>query len=227
MRIGTVGKQAAQQSWTVPSLGMVEVLEDRLLRDVFACTLDASQATSGGEASITHLQAVHEVTEAGFSHACLLLRTASRQRKRSHSVSFPCTLRQELREEQGLPAAPSAEAPPLRLKRDVMERVLMSRLTDPPAAYPQPPLAYLLGCYTRASAASRSLPSLSNKQALAQLQATLAAGKALVVSYAGLMLTMDMFPQVFAPSLHGRLRSTIIPNHLHQPHNISLLPSLH
>ena len=72
----------------------------------------------------------------------------------------------------------------------------MSRLTDPPPGYPQPPLAYLLGCYARASAASRSLPALSDKQALAQLQATVAAAKALVVSYAGLMLTMDMFPQV-------------------------------
>ena len=115
-----------------------------------------------------------------------------------HDACIPCTPRQELREEQGLPAAPSPEAPPLRLKRDIMERVLMSRLTDPPAGYPLPPLVYLIGCYTRASAASRSLPSLSNKQALAQLQATLAAGKALIVSYAGLMLTMDMFPQVRA-----------------------------
>ena len=105
-------------------------------------------------------------------------------------------LRQELREEQGLPLTPSAEAPPLRLTRDIMERVLMARLTDPPPGYPQPPLEYLLGCYGRASAASRGLPALSDKQALAHLQATLANSRALVVSYAGLMLTMDMFPQV-------------------------------
>jgi ubiquitin conjugation factor E4 B len=101
-----------------------------------------------------------------------------------------------LREEQGLALTPSAEAPPLRLKRDIMERVLMARLTDPPPGYPQPPLEYLLGCYGRASAASRGLPALSDKQALAHLQATLANSRALVVSYAGLMLTMDMFPQV-------------------------------
>ncbi len=72
----------------------------------------------------------------------------------------------------------------------------MARLTDPPPGYPQPPLEYLLGCYGRASAASRGLPALSDKQALAHLQATLANSRALVVSYAGLMLTMDMFPQV-------------------------------
>jgi len=188
---------------------MVEVLEDKLLRDVFACTLDAAQATSGGEAPITYLQAVHEVLEAG-SPSC---RTAAARclsnASSMHDACIPCALRQELREEQGLPAASSPEAPPLRLKRDIMERVLMSRLTDPPADYPRPPLLYLIGCYARASAASRSLPSLSNKQALAQLQATLAAGKALIVSYVGLMLTMDMFPQVRATSGHGRLRSTM------------------
>ena len=61
----------------MPSPGMVEVLEDKLLRDVFACTLDAAQATSGGDAPITYLQAVHEVTEAGSRHARLLLRAAS------------------------------------------------------------------------------------------------------------------------------------------------------
>ena len=65
VHIGTAAthKLAAQQSCTLPSPGMVEVLEDKLLRDVFACTLDAAQATSGGEAPITYLQAVHEVTE--------------------------------------------------------------------------------------------------------------------------------------------------------------------
>ncbi len=47
---------------------MVEVLEDKLLRDVFACTLDASQATTSGEPPITYLHAVHEVTMPGSRH---------------------------------------------------------------------------------------------------------------------------------------------------------------
>ena len=52
---------------------MVEVLEDKLLRDVFAFTLDASQATTAGT-PITYLHAVHEVPEADSLDAALLLR---------------------------------------------------------------------------------------------------------------------------------------------------------
>ena len=37
----------------------------------------------------------------------------------------------------------------LLLSRDEIDRVLMARLLDPPADYPQWPLHYLLGCYAR------------------------------------------------------------------------------
>ena len=37
----------------------------------------------------------------------------------------------------------------LLLSRDEIDRVLMARLLDPPAGYPQWPLHYLLGSYAR------------------------------------------------------------------------------
>ena len=111
---------------------------------------------------------------------------------------------QELREEQRPKAdagasggdAGASGAPALLLNRDVLERALMARLSEPPPGYPELPLAYLLGCYRRASAAVRSTVPLKDKAAQARLQESCLYCKELSVNYMGLLLTMDMFPQV-------------------------------
>lgn len=70
----------------------------------------------------------------------MLLETASNI-KTSTSNDHDMML-QELAEERSGNSA-------LLLSRDEIDRVLMARLLDPPADYPQWPLHYLLGCYAR------------------------------------------------------------------------------
>ena len=83
----------------------------------------------------------------------------------------------------------------LRLSRDNLERVLMARLMEPS---PEWPAQYLLGCYGRASAEIRASPGLKDAALVQHVQAALLYAKQLIVSYAGLVLIMDMFPQVGA-----------------------------
>ncbi len=99
---------------------------------------------------------------------------------------------QELEDEQGTPG-------PVLLSADLLERVLLSRLSDGPEDYPQAPVPYLLGCYQRCLDEFRQSSSLRDKAAMGRVQDTLVAARALVVSYVGLLLTMeDMFPQVIS-----------------------------
>ncbi len=96
---------------------------------------------------------------------------------------------QELAEEGGLPQEQ------LRLDRDNLERVLMARLMEEPAEA-QWPLHYLLACYGRASDEFRASASIKDAATVQRVQESLLYSKQLVVSYSGLLLTMDMFPQV-------------------------------
>eukprot|EP00887_Chlorella_sp_A99_P007091 scaffold2.g7091.t1 len=95
-------------------------------------------------------------------------------------VSPPVVVLTELAEE--LRAEVGADGGPLLLSSDTVERVLMARLSSPPAAYPQWPVHYLLGCYARAS------------------------GGWLAVSYTGLTLSLDMFPQPPEAQQRGALQ---------------------
>ena len=81
------------------------------------------------------------------------------------------------------------------MRKDNLERVLMARLMQPPAEAPWP-VFYLIGCYSRASDVIRESTSARDPAAQARVQDALVFTKELAVSYAGLMLGMDMFPQV-------------------------------
>eukprot|EP00951_Prasinocladus_malaysianus_P046943 scaffold648216_cov53-Prasinocladus_malaysianus.AAC.1 len=87
----------------------------------------------------------------------------------------------------------------LLLDSESLERVLWARLSFIPAGYPQTPLAYLMGCYTRATSELRprsaASPGGRNAEAQQALTDALVYAKQLIVSYTGLMLNMDMFPQ--------------------------------
>ena len=96
---------------------------------------------------------------------------------------------QELADEGGVPLDQ------LRLDRDNLERVLMARLMEAPAVA-QWPLHYLLACYSRASDEFRASAGIKDAAAVQRVQESLLYSKQLIVSYSGLLLTMDMFPQV-------------------------------
>jgi hypothetical protein len=95
---------------------------------------------------------------------------------------------QELMQEQG------TSAPPL-MDRDLLDRLLTARLSDVPSGYPQAPFPYLLGCYRRAAEELRSARGLKDPQSAARVADLLVYCMELIVSYSGLMLFMEMFPQ--------------------------------
>ena len=100
---------------------------------------------------------------------------------------------QEVSEETGTPAAQ------LRLNRDNLERVLMARLMEVEDDVLWP-WHYLLACYSRATDEFRSAVFLNDRAAVDRVQCTMIYAKELIVSYSGLLLTMDMFPQVSSNS---------------------------
>lgn len=100
---------------------------------------------------------------------------------------------QEVSEETAVPANQ------LRLNRDNLERVLMARLMEVEDDVMWP-WHYLLACYTRASDEIRYAP-LKDAAAVERVHASMLYSKQLIVSYAGLLLTMGMFPQVGCCSL--------------------------
>ncbi|GAB4813256.1 hypothetical protein N2152v2_000302, partial [Parachlorella kessleri] len=94
----------------------------------------------------------------------------------------------ELQDESGTSDTPL-------LSGNNLERVLMARLSDPPSAYPQWPVHYLIGCYARAAEELRSVSHLKSPGDQARLAEALGLARQLAVSYVGLTLYMDMFPQ--------------------------------
>uniref|UniRef100_A0A061QXI9 RING-type E3 ubiquitin transferase n=1 Tax=Tetraselmis sp. GSL018 TaxID=582737 RepID=A0A061QXI9_9CHLO len=108
----------------------------------------------------------------------------------SPPVVLLADLAEELRTEAG-----AESSSPLLLDEENLERVLWARLSFLPPGYPQTPLMYLLGCYQRASQEIRAAGSLKDPGLQKSITDALIYGKQLVVSYVGLMLTMDMFPQ--------------------------------
>ena len=106
-----------------------------------------------------------------------------------------------------------AESLPLLLTRDVLDRMIMARLLDAPAQYPQWPLAYLIGCYGRAAGEIRALSSFKDKSVADALQLDLQYCKDLIVANAGLLLTLEdsLFPQV---DLAARFVAIIQQNHV-------------
>ena len=97
---------------------------------------------------------------------------------------------QELLAEQGAGA-------PVRLCKDNLERVVMARLMEAPSE--QWPVFYLVGCYGRVSDEFRAAGAARDPAAVHAVQAALLLAKQLAVSYTGLLLTLDLFPQARPP----------------------------
>lgn len=113
--------------------------------------------------------------------SCMLVRCCSQHAE-------PFMKLQEISEETGIPIAE------LHLSRDNLERALMARLMDEVSS--EWPLHYLMASYNRLSDELRSLTTIGDQAVLERVTDTLIYGKQLTVSYSGLLLSMDMFPQV-------------------------------
>lgn len=94
-----------------------------------------------------------------------------------------------------------------------IERVLMAYLTEPPTVsgdgVPIPPLypiRYLLASYARATYEGRSLSTMKDTALAERAYDLLQYAKSLCVSYVGMTLTMDMFPQPEDAQQRGTLQ---------------------
>ncbi|KAL4426229.1 hypothetical protein ABPG77_009844 [Micractinium sp. CCAP 211/92] len=116
-------------------------------------------------------------------------------------VLFLGALAEELRAEAG-----DAAAEPLLLSRDNAERALMARLSEESPAGAQWPVHYLLGVYGRAADELRNVGLLKDASQQAALTETLQLCRQLAVSYSGLILSLDMFPQPPEAQRRGALQ---------------------
>ena len=87
-----------------------------------------------------------------------------------------------------------SEGKSLKLSRDLMERVLIDRLSGHfPGA--EPPFPYLLGCYRRAYDEGKKIASKKDKNLRSELELVVKQAKKLAVSYCRIHLgNPDMFP---------------------------------
>ena len=74
------------------------------------------------------------------------------------------------------------------------------------------PVFYLVGCYARASDEFRAATTLRSPAVMAAVQAALSVSKQLAVSYSGLLLTMDLFPQARCRPARVSFRSLSLGN---------------
>jgi ubiquitin conjugation factor E4 B len=85
------------------------------------------------------------------------------------------------------------DASAVALRVDNIDRIIVARLIESaPAEYPQPPLQYLFGCYSRLVDEARTR-QVSDKPGLL---AALSDCRALLVSYTGLVLAGGIIPHV-------------------------------
>lgn len=112
-------------------------------------------------------------------------------------------LEQELRAEA---SGTDNSTAPLMIDQDSIERALMSRLSSPPASYPQWPVQYLMGCYNRAMEEARSVSLLKDAADQQRLIDSLTLARQLAVSYTGFILTLEMFPQPLNAQTRGSLQ---------------------
>ncbi len=84
----------------------------------------------------------------------------------------------------------ASENVPLQLNRDILDRVIVSRLIEsPPDSYPQTPFQYLLSSYGRCLDQQRNMSPRHDAETQAALKDAAQASRELLVSYAGLILT--------------------------------------
>lgn len=89
-----------------------------------------------------------------------------------------------------------SEGKELLLSRDVMERVLIDRLSN---EFPnsEPPFSYLLGCYRRAYEEQKKIANMKDKSLRAEMELVAKHARKLAVSYCRIHLgNPDMFPSV-------------------------------
>ncbi|KAL2898658.1 putative ubiquitin conjugation factor E4 [Bienertia sinuspersici] len=89
-----------------------------------------------------------------------------------------------------------SEGKELKLSRDVMERVLIDRLSNElPNA--EPPFSYLVGCYRRACEENKKILNMKDKNLRSEMELVVKQAKKLAVSYCRIHLgNPDMFPGV-------------------------------
>ncbi|CAK0786013.1 hypothetical protein CVIRNUC_009226 [Coccomyxa viridis] len=105
---------------------------------------------------------------------------------------------EEISEETGIPISE------LHLSKDNLERALMAKLMEDITE--EWPLHYLMASYNRLSDELRSLTTIGDQAVLERVTDALIYGKQLTVSYSGLLLSMDMFPQPHSASQRGALQ---------------------
>ncbi|KGN59533.1 probable ubiquitin conjugation factor E4 [Cucumis sativus] len=75
-----------------------------------------------------------------------------------------------------------SEGKPLRISRDVMERIIIDRLSaHVPSA--EPPFQYLIGCYRRAHDETKKIASMKDKTLRSDMEIALKQAKKLTISY--------------------------------------------
>lgn len=86
-----------------------------------------------------------------------------------------------------------SEGRPLLLSVDIMERILIDRLSTPGL---DPPFQYLVQCYRRAQEELRRLPSMKDKTLSIRMEGIVKQARQLSLSYSRIVLgNPDMFPQ--------------------------------
>lgn len=92
-----------------------------------------------------------------------------------------------------------SEGKDLKLNRDLVERVLIDRLSGQfPVA--EPPFNYLLGCYRRATEEEKKIANMKDKNVKLELEKSIKQAKMLFVSYCRIHLgNPDMFPSNYDP----------------------------
>ncbi|KAF2299389.1 hypothetical protein GH714_031802 [Hevea brasiliensis] len=87
-----------------------------------------------------------------------------------------------------------SEGKDLKVNRDLVERVLIDRLSGQfPGA--EPPFQYLLGCYRRATEEEKKIANMKDKNIKLELESSIKQAKKLFVSYCRIHLgNPDMFP---------------------------------
>lgn len=87
-----------------------------------------------------------------------------------------------------------SEGKDLKMNRDLVERVLIDRLSG---QFPgvEPPFEYLLGCYRRATEEEKKIANMKDKNVKLELESSIKQAKKLFISYCRIHLgNPDMFP---------------------------------